>query len=137
MQDRLRLGNPGAGNDRARGVVAERDRALDGGRDHREAGSVVEDGLHVHLGDHVGDARQDIARAQHAAGLLDGLREPLAIARRLADRVRDQRGGLRDVQFQATGPPGPGQLRSAAEQQPVALRRGQPHADPPPLESMG
>ncbi|CAM5458224.1 hypothetical protein STANM309S_05795 [Streptomyces tanashiensis] len=62
--------------------------APDGGRDDRQARAVVEDGLHVHLGDHVRDAGQDVVRAEHAPGALDGLREARSVAGRLAHGVR-------------------------------------------------
>lgn len=116
------------------GVVAE-PAASDGIGDDREAGAVVEDGLHVHLGDHVGDAGQDVVRAEHGPGTLDGLREARSVAGGLAHGVRDQRGRLRHVQPEPAGPSGAGQLGRPEQQQPVTFRGGQSHVAAPPCHT--
>ncbi len=79
------------------------------------------------LGDDVGDAREDVVGAEDGAGALDGLGQPPAVAGRLADRVRDERGGLRHVESQAARLAGAGQFGGREEQQPVAFRGGQSH----------
>ncbi len=84
------------------------------------------------LGDDIGDPGQHIVRAQYPARGLDRLGEPAPVAGRLADGVRDQGGGLGDVELQSAGPAGPGQLGGAEEQQPVTFGRRQSHVVAPP-----
>ena len=58
---------------------------------------------------------------------LDRLGQPGAVPGRLADGVGDQRVGLGDVQPQAAGPAGAGQLGRGEDQQPIPLGRCQSH----------
>ncbi|GHG04579.1 hypothetical protein GCM10018791_15920 [Streptomyces zaomyceticus] len=71
--------------------------------------------------------RGDAVGAEDRTGGLDRLGESLAIAGRLADRVRDERGRLGDMEPHAPGPAGAGEVGGAEEQPPVAFRGGQSH----------
>jgi hypothetical protein len=91
--------------------------------DHREPGAVLEDRLDLHLGDDLGDARQHVRGAEHAAPGLDRVGEPRPVPGRLAHGVGDQRDRFGDVQPQPAGPAGARELGGGEDQQPVPLGR--------------
>lgn len=117
----LRRGQDGAGRLRPQAAAAERI------ADHGQPGPVVEDRLDVDLGDHIRDAGQDVIGPEGLARGGDGLREACAVTGCLARRVGDERGRLGHVQAETAGASGAGQFGGTEQQQPVALRRGQPH----------
>ena len=85
------------------------------------------DGLDPDLANDVGHAGQHVVVTEHRAARGGGIHQPGPVAGGLADRVGDQRCGLRHVQAQAAGPARAGQFGRGEDQQPIAIRRREAH----------
>ena len=95
---------------------------------HDHARAVIEHGFDLDLANDVDDPGQHVVGREHVGSGGGGLHQSSTIARRLADRVGDQRCCLRHVQPQAARPSGASQFGRGEDEQPIAIGWCQAHA---------